>query len=444
MDSNMLKEINYLTRLIEQHKRKSSHKLQYVKKIHPNPDVHLVKPEKCTNFLHKPQQNVTAGGPLQNLTLKFVKNVATSKAAVKKLNNSNVVILSRRKLIRVRRGSKGTTAFSPVGTNKMKRLLQTTFKKTKIIPQKMVKPTLVLNNGKQSVSKQGDSLSSHIIKPKFNKYRIDRTVSQATKVNKREITASKRTINKTMELITIGGIVYKSSKNHLVRRSYSPKKKRPGSIKNDKFIIATNGKKLRRVKNTKEKTLEKIMHSNIPPPVLKLPSNVAQKINHKNIMSNKVKQRSIQILRNKMRKNNQPCLLFQRFGFCANYENGICPKLHDKKQVSLCKKFLQGNCLLSNCQLSHDVGPEKMPTCKYFLEGCCTRDTCPYLHVKVSSTTPICIEFLKGYCAKGHECKQRHECLCPEFDKLGKCSKVENKTFRRPPIGSLPSYIPIN
>lgn len=66
-------------------------------------------------------------------------------------------------------------------------------------------------------------------------------------------------------------------------------------------------------------------------------------------------------------------------------------------------RFLQGNCLLDKCPLSHDIGPEKMPTCKYFLEGCCTRDACPYRHIKVSSSTPICIDFLQGYCVKGSE-----------------------------------------
>lgn len=65
--------------------------------------------------------------------------------------------------------------------------------------------------------------------------------------------------------------------------------------------------------------------------------------------------------------------------------------------------FLQGKCFLKKCSLSHDIGPEKMPTCKYFLDGCCTRDACPYLHVKVSSNTSICIDFLQGYCAKGNK-----------------------------------------
>lgn len=56
------------------------------------------------------------------------------------------------------------------------------------------------------------------------------------------------------------------------------------------------------------------------------------------VTSNRAKQKSIQILRHKMSKNNQPCLLFQRFGFCAKFNEGTCPKVHDKKQVALCKK----------------------------------------------------------------------------------------------------------
>lgn len=66
-------------------------------------------------------------------------------------------------------------------------------------------------------------------------------------------------------------------------------------------------------------------------------------------------------------------------------------------------RFLQGKCFLGKCPLSHDIGPEKMPTCKYFLDGCCTRDDCPYLHVKVSANTSVCIDFLQGYCAKGNK-----------------------------------------
>lgn len=66
-------------------------------------------------------------------------------------------------------------------------------------------------------------------------------------------------------------------------------------------------------------------------------------------------------------------------------------------------RFLQGCCAVNGCTLSHDVGPEKMPTCKYFLEGCCVRDGCPYLHVKVNEKAGICKDFLHGYCFDGQK-----------------------------------------
>lgn len=61
-------------------------------------------------------------------------------------------------------------------------------------------------------------------------------------------------------------------------------------------------------------------------------------MNFVSFSSNKVKQKSIQILRNKMQKNNQPCLIFQKFGYCSGHQKGACVKRHDKKQISLCKK----------------------------------------------------------------------------------------------------------
>lgn len=40
-----------------------------------------------------------------------------------------------------------------------------------------------------------------------------------------------------------------------------------------------------------------------------------------------------------MQKNNQPCLIFQKFGYCSGHQKGACVKRHDKKQISLCKKW---------------------------------------------------------------------------------------------------------
>nr|XP_031846177.1 zinc finger CCCH domain-containing protein 3 [Nomia melanderi] len=372
------------------------------KSVHVNPKLMKKLSSSIQPKSVKPEETV-----IQNVNhpvcsrLKLVKNVTSLKNihSPRKTNNSNIVLLSQRKLVRVRRNSKKSLSTPQTEFHKIKKSLNV-IKNIKFSSYKTVKTKTGLL---QSVNKDASSTKSLTVKSKINKYRIDRTVPKTISIKEHSNQTQKKVMNKKMELITIGGIVYKSSKNQLVRKSYGVKKKRITNIKSDKFIVATNGKKLCRIKPLKE-TLEnsrmKILNKTNG---TKLSSNLSQKINYKTNISNKVKQRSIQILRNKMQKNNQPCLIFQRFGYCSNHEKGICLKRHDKKQISLCKKFLQGNCLLDKCPLSHDVGPEKMPTCKYFLEGCCTRDGCPYRHIKVSSSTPICREFLQGYCAKGQE-----------------------------------------
>ncbi|CAK9813211.1 Zinc finger CCCH domain-containing protein 3, partial [Anthophora plagiata] len=527
MDENLIREIHYLTRLIENHKRESSDRSSYMEKLITNQNLNLAKSEKYINLFHKSQQFCTVPNstlhneltstnvyinpnfrpqnsaihinpklhvkPLVHINPKMMKNVINSNenaqtnsvvniASItsnkqnsiqnqnpvqksvhvnpklmkklsssvqskpiehkevivqnithpvrsilklakstnspkiihgqKKINNSNIVILSRRKLIRVRRGSRKSLNTSQVELCKIK----------KSTNSQRITRTKIINALNQSISKGSNFVKSSVLKDKINKYRIDRTVPKAVTAREHADLNHKKTMNKKMELITIGGIVYKSSKNHLVRKSYGIKKKRM-NLKTDKFIMTTNGKKLRRIRSVKDTSGNSSTKTVNATNGTKTSSCIAQKINYKNNISNKVKQRSIQILRNKMRKNNQPCLIFQKFGYCSNHEKGICVKRHDKKQISVCRKFLQGNCMLDNCPLSHDIGPEKMPTCKYFLEGCCTKDACPYRHVKVSSNTPICIEFLQGYCTKGSECKQRHENLCPEFEKTKRCSK---------------------
>ncbi|XP_017888733.1 zinc finger CCCH domain-containing protein 3 [Ceratina calcarata] len=531
MDESLIKEIHYLTRLIESHKKKSLNKLCCVTKPVMNENLNFARSEKCASIMQKTQSlikpfndyscselastnvyinpnfkpqnsaiyinpklhvkslvhvnpkmmrnivkstdnvqsnsvNIVNTSTKQNPTpnqmivqksvyvnpklikklshsvqskptehkevvvpnvtqpvcsrLKLVKSTVSPKASPnqKKTNNSNILILSRRKLVRVRRSTRKSLNNSQVELRKVRRSTNLVLGNSRSIPQKIVK-TKVINTSQQSLSKEVTVVKSPIVKSKINKYRIDRTSRKIGSIRE----PAKKTVNNKVELITIGGIVYKSSKNQLVRRSYSAKKKRLSNVKADKFIVATNGKKLCRVKSAKETSGNTSVRTSSVASGNRYSANVLQKINYKNNISNKVKQKSIQILRNKMQKNNHPCLIFQKFGYCSNHAKGVCVKRHDRKQVSLCKKFLQGTCLSDNCPLSHDVGPEKMPTCKYFLEGCCTRDACPYRHIKVSSSTPICIDFLQGYCAKGSECKQRHENLCPEFDKTNKCSK---------------------
>ncbi|KAL0106688.1 hypothetical protein PUN28_015321 [Cardiocondyla obscurior] len=363
------------------------------------------------SILKSSKEPITTERPVCS-RLKFVKNIDNRKISPKKISNSNIVLLSRRKLVRVST-AKNVLKPSPSKYAELK------YKKFETASQKNMKMKLLIGNTSQSTNLTLNLSKSNIKsnnKSKVTKYKIDRTALHVSKVKKTNLSETK-IIHDSKKLVTIGGIVYRASKNKLVRRNSILKRKRSVNGKNDK--LSSSNKKQRVGKETSNCIDTSINNKT------RLSFNIS-KSTYKNSISNKAKQRSIRILRNKMHKNNQPCLIYQRFGSCPNYENGKCPKRHDKKQVSLCKNFLQGKCFLTKCSLSHDVGPEKMPTCKYFLDGCCTRDACPYLHVKMSSNTSICIDFLQGYCAKGNKCQRRHEYLCPEFNKSGNCSKGES------------------
>ncbi|PNF17491.1 hypothetical protein B7P43_G17634 [Cryptotermes secundus] len=257
----------------------------------------------------------------------------------------------------------------------------------------------------------------------------------------------------SLNLVRIGGVLYRASKmkltqsvtpkcrshtegsmaNHNIKRS----KTRSSSavyIRGNKFLMDASGRTMVRaaVKPTKSGVNEPSM-ANVPLKridiggvtfVPKSP-NVLVRTNAHNARNylSQAKQKSIALLTSNLRKSNQPCIFYHRFGKCVRKDKGTCPHVHDPKYIAICKNFLRGSCEAGDCTLSHDVGPEKMPTCKYFLEGCCVRDNCPYLHVKVSAKADICKNFLCGYCPDGQECKKRHTYLCPEFEKAGSCSK---------------------
>ncbi|XP_043469154.1 zinc finger CCCH domain-containing protein 3 [Leptopilina heterotoma] len=348
-------------------------------------------------------------------------NVTSTGTNNNKFINPNYSIVSRRKLIRVVKRNIVKTNSLTVSPIKARQFGNKVLKRVSgNILSPSTSPSVQINNRLKFVKS----------KTKVSAYKLDRIAVSKGKNKTNSSSAGVKSTSNFKKLVSIEGIRYNSSKNQLIRRnSTSPtKKKRTVSSKSkDQFFIASNGKALRRIdtttKNTPANNSARFSSAFNRNSIIKRTSFVSLKQTIKSNMSNKVKQRSIQLLRNKMRKNNQPCLFFRKFGYCANQAKGTCHKVHDKKQIALCKNFLQGKCLVENCKLSHDVGPEKMPTCKYFLEGCCSRDKCPYLHVKVSEKTPICREFLQGYCAKGTECKERHIFACPEFEKEGKCSK---------------------
>ena len=139
------------------------------------------------------------------------------------------------------------------------------------------------------------------------------------------------------------------------------------------------------------------------------------------------KNRSINTILKHQTRSKQYCMFYNKFGKCTKKEAGNCPFIHDRDKIAVCRRFLQGSCHKDNCLLSHKAAPEKMPVCKFYLEGVCSKEPCPYLHVKVSEAAAICPAFLAGFCKNGSDCKLRHVMACPEWDRLGTCSRPAGK-----------------
>ncbi|XP_014261571.1 zinc finger CCCH domain-containing protein 3 [Cimex lectularius] len=156
----------------------------------------------------------------------------------------------------------------------------------------------------------------------------------------------------------------------------------------------------------------------------------AGKIGSKHAKQNQLRNRRIiHNLTKLLRKNNQHCAFFNRFGRCKGKDKGTCTKIHDPKYVAICRRLLQGECSNKDCLLSHDVRPEKMPTCLHYLAGLCKREDCPFLHIKVNEKAPVCTYFLQGFCADVYKCTKRHEYICPIFAEMGSCPKGKSCVY---------------
>lgn len=165
------------------------------KSVHVNPK--LMK-KLSSSMQPKPAEHKDI--VIQNIThpmcsrLKLVKSTNSPKVTCsqKKISNNNIVILSRRKLIRVRRGSRKSISTSQIELCKIKKSLTSSMKCVKPVSQKVIK-TKLLNSSQQSISKNPNIIKSSIMKPKINKYRIDRTMP---KISNKEHTVISR--KKTM------------------------------------------------------------------------------------------------------------------------------------------------------------------------------------------------------------------------------------------------------
>ncbi|XP_030750080.1 zinc finger CCCH domain-containing protein 3 [Sitophilus oryzae] len=207
-----------------------------------------------------------------------------------------------------------------------------------------------------------------------------------------------KTSQKSLSIVRINNVMYKKSKNSL-RRAYvssTPTKKVSPEITKSKYKLVKRSKDVESVNRN----------------IIKIRK-----------MLSPLKIGSVKLFSKKLKICNIPCPYYRKYGVCRGKENGKCFRKHDPDQIALCTKFLQGACIKEKCLLSHKVSPEKMPTCKFFLEGSCIKETCSYLHVKLNKNADICRDFLEGFCRKAAECDRRHQYLCPEYEKHGKCTK---------------------
>lgn len=111
-----------------------------------------------------------------------------------------------------------------------------------------------------------------------------------------------------------------------------------------------------------------------------------------------------------------------------------CRYQHDPNKVAICKDFLkEGRCINGdNCDLTHELTPERVPNCLHFAKGNCSNSNCQYSHSAALPSAPVCEDFgYRGYCGKGAECTERHVFECPAFSNTGTCKTKGCKLLHR-------------
>lgn len=161
--------------------------------------------------------------------------------------------------------------------------------------------------------------------------------------------------------LNINGILYKSNKRKLektttVANNYSLKTTKPTSaaaaqkdskssyrrliVRGENFLLDATGKHLIRDSSTanKENTIKRIDIGKVT--FVKKSNNTFERTDfHKSRYHlNMAKQRSIQMLTNRLVKTNVPCPIYRKLGKCAAFERKKCLKLHEKKFVDICPR----------------------------------------------------------------------------------------------------------
>lgn len=123
---------------------------------------------------------------------KIVKNNSSPNTGIKRLSNSNLVSLSRRKLVRIRRSSKTGSLASPTTPTRVRRLSNSNLRKTKVSTKyKLVMECARVPGAVGTVSRSFKSRQIGL-----NKYKIDRT--HIEKVKKR-LSIGKKNVNNQVD-----------------------------------------------------------------------------------------------------------------------------------------------------------------------------------------------------------------------------------------------------
>lgn len=404
------------------------------KKTHINPN--FLKPQVSASihvnpsFLHKFQKEEKPKSPGKIIAVSRTKLIreSTSQPETLKPVKSPLIRVGTRKLVRASLlNAKPPPIAKQITTTR------------KIQPKR----DLLNLKGKYKIDRR--ALSAKVTKGKsfVSKYALSRVSAIESLTPKRVIVSNRRIsklvsgsskdITKGTVLLNINGVFYKSTKNKLQKtdtQRESPKHKSSGErvlfVRGDKYILDKSGHNLTRVQQPKADTfsLKRIDIGGLTYVAKSGNTFIRTDIHRARTHLSSAKQKSINLLSKRLVKSNIPCPIFRKVGKCAAFERGKCPKIHDKKHVAICHKYLKGECISEKCLLSHDVTLAKMPTCKFFLQGCCVRTDCPYLHKKLNERTEICLEFLKGFCKLADKCNKRHEFLCPDFASKGKCERT--------------------
>lgn len=115
--------------------------------------------------------------------------------STKKIDNSSIVLISRRKLVRVDRTTKKSLRVSSVSQCRLQSPTILRGQKPKISSSKAMKVIPSVNNVMQSISMTSNLRKSCINKSKITKYKIDRTALQISKTKEsRKVNPRKRKV----------------------------------------------------------------------------------------------------------------------------------------------------------------------------------------------------------------------------------------------------------